>query len=90
MTETRAALHEFPVVALLGPRQVGKTTLALSIADALGEAHVRYLDLEFESDRARLRDAEAYLEAQSGRLVILEEIHRGLRDAMTWVRERMG
>ena len=76
MTETRAALHEFPVVALLGPRQVGKTTLALTIADALGEAHVRYLDLESESDRARLRDAESYLEAQSGRLVILDEIHR--------------
>jgi predicted AAA+ superfamily ATPase len=63
-------------VALLGPRQVGKTTLALTMAKDWGEEATRYLDLESPADRARLADPEAYLEAQQGRLVILDEIHR--------------
>ena len=74
--ELRSALTRFPVVALLGPRQVGKTTLALALADSRGADRVRYLDLESPEDRARIADAEAYLEAQRGRLVILDEIHR--------------
>jgi predicted AAA+ superfamily ATPase len=76
LAELRHALDQFPVVALLGPRQVGKTTLATTLADALGPGRVRYLDLESPGDRARLTDPEAYLEAQRGRLVILDEIHR--------------
>ncbi len=76
LADVRSALDHFPVAALLGPRQVGKTTLALKIADDLGHENVRYLDLESENDRARLQNAEAYLEAQRGRLVILDEIHR--------------
>ena len=75
LSEVLVALSNFPVVALLGPRQVGKTTLALAVADSLGEDSVRYLDLESEADLAKLADAEAYLEAQRGRLVILDEIH---------------
>lgn len=74
--ELRSALDSFPVVALLGPRQVGKTTLALTHARDLGQEATRYLDLESIADRARLADPEAYLEAQLGRLVILDEIHR--------------
>jgi len=74
--ELGSALDNFPVVALLGPRQVGKTTLALALAEDLGEGGARYLDLESPADRARLADAGAYLEAQQGRLVILDEIHR--------------
>jgi predicted AAA+ superfamily ATPase len=74
--ELTRALAEFPVVGLLGPRQVGKTTLATAIADAAGAERVRYLDLESASDRTRLADPEAYLETQAGRLVILDEIHR--------------
>ena len=76
LVELRSALDSFPVVALLGPRQVGKTTLALTLAESLGEEGVRYLDLESPRDRARLTDPEAYLEGQRGRLVILDEIHR--------------
>jgi len=76
LDELRSALDAFPVVALLGPRQAGKTTLALTHARELGEEFSRYLDLESPADRARLRDPEAYLEAQRGRLVILDEIHR--------------
>jgi predicted AAA+ superfamily ATPase len=68
-------LRRFPAVALLGPRQVGKTTLALSL---VGEADVppHYLDLELPSDRAKLADPELYLSAYEDRLVILDEIHR--------------
>jgi len=68
-----AALAEAPAVCLLGPRQVGKTTLALAVAERLG-AH--YLDLESEADRARLADAGAYLALHLDKLVILDELHR--------------
>jgi len=72
----RSALTRFPVVALLGPRQVGKTTLALELARSSGPMASTYLDLESPRDLARLSDPEAYLGAQVGRLVILDEIHR--------------
>ena len=72
-------LHEllgrFPAVALLGPRQSGKTTLAQSIADELGDGAV-YVDLELPSDRAKLADVELYLSAHEDQLVILDEIQR--------------
>lgn len=68
-------LRQFPAVALLGPRQVGKTTLALDLAEELGEGSV-YLDLELPSDRAKLEDAELYLGRHEEKLVILDEIHR--------------
>lgn len=72
-TQLRVLLEEFPAVALLGPRQVGKTTLALEIARAVDSV---YLDLESPSDRARLSDAELYLSDHEDRLVILDEVHR--------------
>lgn len=68
-------LGRFPAVVLVGPRQVGKTTLAIAIAERRGDKAIR-LDLERPSDRARLADPEAFLDAQKGRLVILDEIHR--------------
>ena len=71
----RAALEEFPAVALLGPRQVGKTTLAMDLADEMGTKSV-YLDLELPSDRAKLEDAELYLNQHEGQLVILDEIQQ--------------
>ena len=77
--DVRRALAGFPVVALLGPRQVGKTTLARALQRGLGAARTRYLDLESPADLAKLSDAEAYLEAQRGRLVILDEVHRAPR-----------
>jgi uncharacterized protein len=64
-----------PAVVLLGPRQVGKTTLALQIASARGDNAV-YLDLERPADLRRLDDADAYLRAQTGKLVVIDEIHR--------------
>jgi len=62
-----------PVVALLGSRQVGKTTLALSLD--IGKK-VHYLDLERPSDIARLSDPELYLGKFADHLVILDEIQR--------------
>jgi hypothetical protein len=70
-----ASLDRAAAVVLLGPRQVGKTTLALQIAEQRQDAAV-YLDLERPADRLRLEDADAYLRAQAGRLVIIDEIHR--------------
>lgn len=72
-TKLLDALAQSPAVALLGPRQVGKTTLALEVGksrDAL------YLDLESEQDRAKLAQPELYLADHQDKLVILDEIHR--------------
>jgi predicted AAA+ superfamily ATPase len=64
-----------PGVVLLGPRQVGKTTLARQIAN-LRKARAIYLDLERPTDQRRLQDADAFLRAQVGKLVVIDEIHR--------------
>ncbi|MDP1606749.1 MAG: ATP-binding protein [Rhodocyclaceae bacterium] len=71
----RQKLADVPAVVLLGPRQVGKTTLARRIA-ASWPGRTVYLDLERPPDRLRLEDADSYLRAQHGKLVILDEIHR--------------
>ncbi|MGL4635481.1 MAG: ATP-binding protein [Beijerinckiaceae bacterium] len=75
LTTVRERLSESPCVALIGPRQVGKTTLARTIADELKQGAI-YLDLEQTSDRAKLADAEGYFALHSDKLVILDEIHR--------------
>ena len=67
-------LGQFPAVALLGPRQAGKTTLAEMIA-AQRQPSV-YLDLESPTDRAKLLDPEAYLVQHEDKLVILDEVQR--------------
>jgi uncharacterized protein len=66
-------LSEEAAVVLLGPRQSGKTTLALELAEQTGAL---YLDLESEQDRAKLAEPELYLADHLDRLVILDEIHR--------------
>ena len=71
----RQKLSQMPAVVLLGPRQVGKTTLAREI-ESDWPAGAVYLDLERPADRLRLQDADSYLRAQQGKLVILDEIHR--------------
>jgi predicted AAA+ superfamily ATPase len=60
-----------PAVVLLGPRQVGKTTLALAIGGTIPSI---YLDLEDPADRAKLADPALYLSAHADKLVILDEI----------------
>ena len=69
------ALRRFPVVALIGPRQVGKTTLALEVAKQAGRPIV-HLDLERPSHVARLAEPELYLEQHEGALVVLDEVQR--------------
>lgn len=69
----RQALSHQAAVALMGPRQVGKTTLALMVGEAQGAL---YLDLEDIAERDKLSNATAFLSAYEDRLVILDEIHR--------------
>ncbi len=71
----RDLMAQFPVVAILGPRQVGKTTLAHQIATSIEPAPV-YLDLESSADLARLSEPESYFERHRDNLVILDEVHR--------------
>jgi hypothetical protein len=70
------SLTIFPVVVVLGPRQVGKTTLARDELARHAGKPVVYLDLERASDRSKLADAEGYLARMAGHLVILDEIQR--------------
>ena len=67
------ALGRQAAVAVIGPRQVGKTTLALQIGRT---RQALYLDLESQSDRAKLAEPELFLRQFEDRLVILDEIHR--------------
>ena len=67
------ALDLYPAVALLGPRQSGKTTLALNVGQA---RDALYLDLESELDRSKLASPELYLGERLDQLVILDEVHR--------------
>jgi len=68
-------LQHFPVVAIVGPRQVGKTTLAKEITKQI-EKEVVYLDLENPRDIAKLQDAVLYFEANEKKCIILDEIQR--------------
>jgi len=67
------SLNRQPAVAIMGPRQVGKTTLAIDIAE---DRESIYLDLESYEDRGRLRDPILFLEKYEDSLDILDEIHR--------------
>jgi len=73
LQQVRAALARQAAVALIGPRQVGKTTLALELAEG---TDALYLDLEAREDRAKLADPSLFLGNYEDRLVILDEIHR--------------
>ena len=67
-------LQQFPAVGLLGPRQVGKTTLAFAQKKLYPDA--LYLDLELPSAQRQLDDPEAFLMAHAQQLVILDEVQR--------------
>ncbi|MBI3209866.1 MAG: ATP-binding protein [Candidatus Solibacter usitatus] len=98
LDEIADLLTRFPAVAILGPRQVGKTTLARMIASKLGKRAI-YLDLELPSDLIKLADPEYYLDVHQQRLVILDEIQhvpdlfkilRGLIDKRRHTGKRSG
>ena len=67
------SLNFFPVVAIIGPRQVGKTTLAKEIISESTKQTV-CLDLERQSDLYKLNDPELFLSQQTERLVIIDEV----------------
>ena len=68
-----SSTHHSSAVILLGPRQVGKTTLAMEVSKTMGGV---YLDLESERDRAKLAQPELYFDDHQKELVVLDEIHR--------------
>ena len=67
------SLDSFAAVVLLGPRQVGKTTLALSIAENRPSV---YLDLEDPDELNKLNDPKFYFEHHQDKLIILDEVQR--------------
>lgn len=71
----KESLKKYPVVGILGSRQVGKTTLAKEIQSTLHKKSV-YLDLELPSDLNKLSDPELYLSQFTDALVIIDEIQR--------------
>ena len=86
-------LQQFPAVGLLGPRQVGKTTLAF--AQKALNPDALYLDLELPSAQRQLDDPEAFLMAHAQQLVILDEVQRmpelfGILRGVIDQRRRMG
>jgi len=70
-----AAIAGNPAVALMGPRQVGKTTLALNIANALPSI---YLDLENPRDLAKVADIARFHAENRKKLIILDEEGSGM------------
>lgn len=67
------ALKRQSAVVLIGPRQVGKTTLAKLVGQTIPSL---YLDLESLADRSKLSDPKLFLEKHKNKLVILDEIHK--------------
>lgn len=67
-------LKNNPVVAILGPRQCGKSTIAKHLLKELGD--FIFLDLERPSDLAKLENAEWFLESQKNKLICIDEIQR--------------
>ncbi|GAB4015835.1 ATP-binding protein [Spirosoma migulaei] len=68
-------LDFFPIVSIIGPRQVGKTTLAKQLSKQLSKETL-YLDLELATDAQKLIDAQTYLQRNVSKCVILDEIQR--------------
>ncbi len=72
--ELEESLEEFPVVALLGPRQCGKSTLAKRLLSL--KPNTVYLDLESPRDLAKLQEPELFFLQHQGELICLDEIQR--------------
>jgi uncharacterized protein len=70
-------LDYFPVVGIVGPRQVGKTTLAKIVLKTIRpQLESVYLDLELHSDQRKLYDAESYLKLHQNKCVVIDEVQR--------------
>lgn len=71
----RTSLSYFPAVAVLGPRQVGKTTLVKTLLGNYAK-EVVYLDLEYVADQRRLQQPDLFFQANQDKVVVLNEIQR--------------
>jgi len=71
-------LNRFPCVALLGPRQAGKTTLVKMLKGNYDRESI-YLDLESDEDNVKLSNAELYFNERADKLIIVDEIQRNPR-----------
>lgn len=71
--KVRDTLKRSPAVALLGPRQVGKTTIALNISETIPAV---YLDLEDRTDLEKVRDVSAFQAENREKLIIMDEVQR--------------
>lgn len=74
-SEILEQVADMPAIALLGPRQVGKTTLIKFLESRISK-NVIYLDLESNQDRNRLQDAELYLSERQNDLMVIDEVQR--------------
>jgi len=72
-SDIKNSLSYFPVVAIIGPRQVGKTTLAKTIMQGLDRPTL-YLDLELHSDLNKLNDAELFFSYHTDKLIVIDEV----------------
>jgi len=70
-------IENLPAVALLGPRQVGKTTLAKQLQKEIAKESI-YLDLESQEDYNKLINIESYLLQRDDKLLIIDEVQRML------------
>ncbi len=68
-------LEFFPVIGIVGPRQVGKTTLVKSLMEKINVTSV-YLDLEYPEDLNKLNDPVLYLEQNNDKCIIIDEVQR--------------
>jgi len=71
--EIAKSMHYFPAIGIIGPRQVGKTTLAKALQKQLEKPSI-YLDLELDEDIVRLQNAQSYLQSHQDKCVIIDEI----------------
>ena len=67
-------IEYFPVTGIIGPRQVGKTTLSQNLSSKINK-EIIYLDLENPKDQVQLEDPVLFFEQHVNRCVILDEIH---------------
>ncbi|MEI6412237.1 MAG: ATP-binding protein [Bacteroidota bacterium] len=73
--KVKKALGVFPIIGIIGPRQVGKTTLAKMMEKEVGKPTV-FLDLERSSDRQKLAEPELFLTQQTEKCVVIDEIQQ--------------
>ncbi|HUX57562.1 MAG TPA: ATP-binding protein [Bacteroidales bacterium] len=72
--EINESLSHFPVVAVVGPRQCGKSTLIRYLLNS--DRELIYLDLERQSDLQKLDEAEWFFQSQKEKIICLDEIQR--------------